>query len=194
MLVRCRQKSLVPLIEKGSCEDPNDSEMLDRWANLLASASLKIAVQPRFVGILGELAGSQAQCIEHIAFNDFERFAYPGRDFESSYLEYGEHDSARECERSIQTALKQHKDPSRTIDRLVTRLTRPGLFLELAMIHDSDNDDWYSYDSVHETGVRRESDFSVLESLGLVRRVIIKFEAALKSSKRRKLSVFICYY
>src|SRR5271169_5661654 len=86
-------KILVPLIEKGSCEDPNDSEMLDRWANLLASASLKIAVQPRFVGILGELAGSQAQCIEHIAFNDFERFAYPGRDFESSYLEYGEHDS-----------------------------------------------------------------------------------------------------
>jgi hypothetical protein len=72
-----KPKLLVPLFEKGSCEDPHDTVMIDRWANLLASASLKLSVQPRFVSILEELSGSQAECLEHVAFHDFEYFKFP---------------------------------------------------------------------------------------------------------------------
>jgi Abortive infection alpha len=71
-------KILVPLIEKGSCEDIDDSEMIDRWASLLASAALdQNKVAPRFVGILGELSGSQAVLLERIAFNSFSEVTHP---------------------------------------------------------------------------------------------------------------------
>lgn len=63
-------KLLFPLLEKGSCEDINDEVMIRRWADLLASASLGLEVQPRLVGILGELTGKQALLLERIACNN----------------------------------------------------------------------------------------------------------------------------
>jgi hypothetical protein len=63
------RKILVPAIEKASLEDVNDDVMVDRWANLLMSAAKDLLVQPRFVGILEEMTGKQAECLERIAFN-----------------------------------------------------------------------------------------------------------------------------
>jgi hypothetical protein len=51
--------------------------MIDRWSNLLASAARAVVVQPRFVGILEELAGAQAECLERIAFNKWTKFSFP---------------------------------------------------------------------------------------------------------------------
>jgi hypothetical protein len=61
-------KILVPLLEKGSQEAADDDIMIDLWANLLASAASGKDVQPRFVGIIGELNGAQARLLRHIAF------------------------------------------------------------------------------------------------------------------------------
>lgn len=63
-------KVLIPLLEKGSCEDPSDSDMIDRWAELLAATSRGHKVQPRFVQLLGELNSSQAALLAKIAFNE----------------------------------------------------------------------------------------------------------------------------
>jgi hypothetical protein len=59
-------KILIPLLEKGSQEAADDDFMIDLWANLLASSASGKDVQPRFVGIIGELGGSQARLLRHI--------------------------------------------------------------------------------------------------------------------------------
>lgn len=70
-------KILIPLIEKGSNENLDDEFMIERWGNLLASASSSDEVEPRFVGILGELRGRQARALQAIAKNCWDQFDYP---------------------------------------------------------------------------------------------------------------------
>jgi hypothetical protein len=60
-------KVLIPLLEKGSQEAPDDSFMIDMWANLLASATGESSISPRVVGVLGELNGRQARLMIRIA-------------------------------------------------------------------------------------------------------------------------------
>jgi hypothetical protein len=63
-------KILVPLIETASTESVDDDFMLDRWANLLASASAEGNVEPRYVSLLGELSGRQAKIFQDVALNN----------------------------------------------------------------------------------------------------------------------------
>jgi Abortive infection alpha len=187
-------KILVPLMEKGSCEDVTDSSMIDKWANLLASASLNLPVQPRFVGILGELAGSQAECLEYIAFNNSEKWEFPAREFANSFLEFAEHNFVPEFQNNVRDVIKRQKNPNKNLDEIVDGFAHPGVFLELLVIADSDEGIWLEYDSVAETGTRRESDLSVLESLGLIRRVVSSFEAEIKVKKKSNVEVSVFYY
>ena len=69
-----RSKVLVPLIEAASTEDLDDEFMIDKWANLLASATQENKVEPRFVGILKELTGRQPTLLDRLARNNSERF------------------------------------------------------------------------------------------------------------------------
>ncbi len=80
------RKILVPALEKASLEDAADDTMIEQWANLLASAAQDVKVQPRFVGILGELAGTQARCLERVAFNRYTNFNFPAAEFADSFL------------------------------------------------------------------------------------------------------------
>ncbi len=64
-------KVLVPLIEHSSNEELDDEYMLDKWAELLASASSGRQVEPRFVHILSELKGEQAEMLEQIALGEW---------------------------------------------------------------------------------------------------------------------------
>lgn len=59
-------KVIIPLLEKGSQEAPEDNEMIDLWAALLAAASTSEGVPPRFVGLLGELRQSDAKLFNEI--------------------------------------------------------------------------------------------------------------------------------
>jgi hypothetical protein len=65
-------KILVPLLEKASIESADDDFMLDRWANLLASASAEGNVEPRYVALLSELSGRQARVFQGVALNNYE--------------------------------------------------------------------------------------------------------------------------
>jgi hypothetical protein len=96
-----RPKILIPAIEQASLEDPSDHIMIERWAELLASASLSIAVQPRFVGILGELAGSQAETLEAVAFNNSGAYNYPAAGLEGAPFEFAEYAYARKTDRQV---------------------------------------------------------------------------------------------
>jgi hypothetical protein len=113
-------KLLVPLVEKGSCEDPQDTVMIDRWANLLAAASLKLSVQPRFVSILEELSGSQAECLEHVAFHDFEDFRFPYAIIVDCPYTYAEHDATRDLQEIVAQNLKSKKDVEKTLEAILS--------------------------------------------------------------------------
>ena len=186
-------KLLIPLLEKGSCEEIDDREMINRWANLLAAASLKLAVQPRFIGILGELAGTQAECLERMAFNRCSEFRYPSRILDDSVLDFAEYNLRKEFESDVRKLLKAEKHVKKTLERIIHVFNRPGVLLSLAVIAERPPGLWSDYDSVAETGIRDEEDLSVLESLGLVRYVAIEFEIVWKRQKRT-LTVSISYH
>jgi Abortive infection alpha len=188
-------KLLVPLIEKGSCEDIRDQVMIDRWANLLASASLQLSVQPRFVSILEELSGSQAECLEHIAFHDFEKFQFPNASFSGAPYEYAEHSATQELRDLVTQNLKSKKDVGKTLDAIIEYLFSPGVFVELVIVRECRQDgEWVDYDSVSETGIRRENDLAILESLGLIRRVVVNVEARARSERAANLEATVFYY
>ena len=71
-------KVLIPLLEKGSLEEPNDSEMIERWSALLASAAEGKPVEPRLVSILGELSGRQAKFLRELALLRVDEVDDPG--------------------------------------------------------------------------------------------------------------------
>ena len=59
-------KILVPMLEKASLEDPN-SELIDRWANLLASTARCPHIKAiTFADVLSQLGGDQAQLLDRI--------------------------------------------------------------------------------------------------------------------------------
>jgi len=186
-------KLLVPLFEKGSCEDIRDVVMIDRWANLLASASLKLSVQPRFVSILEELSGSQADCLDHVAFHDFEKFEFPYRDVVDAPYEYAEYNIKDALRTIVQSNLKSKKDIEKTLDAIIEFLTSPGVFIELIIVHErTEGGASADYDCVAQTGIRREDDLSILESLGLIRRVVLSIDV--KRQRNPSLEAAIFYY
>jgi hypothetical protein len=184
-------KLLVPLLEKGSCEDISDESMIERWANLLASASLKLAVQPRFVGILEELAGAQAECLDRIAFNRCSEFHYPSRILYDAHLEFAEYHLAKDFEAEMRKFLTREQYVDQALERIIHVFNRPGVMLSAALIVEPNGDIWADYSA--ETGICDEEDLSVLESLGLIRYVVIDFEIGWKREKR-KLRVSIFYH
>lgn len=59
-------KVIVPLLEKGSQESPGDSDMIDRWAGLLASSTQEGSIAPRFASLLGDITSSQAKELDRL--------------------------------------------------------------------------------------------------------------------------------
>jgi hypothetical protein len=62
-------KTLVPLLEFSSLEDPDDEKMVHRWANLLANAAAGeqgSAVPPSFPDVLRQLEPLEAQFLEEM--------------------------------------------------------------------------------------------------------------------------------
>ena len=183
------RKILVPALEKASLEDADDNVMVDRWASLLASAAQDVKVQPRFVGILEELSGAQAECLERIAFNRWDSFNYPGAMFEDSSLGYSGHEVQREFGRAIERLLSADVQGDLSVHseyngqaiadalekRMIYGFCRPGILLRSCFLtlRDARSEYYEIYDTVRDTGIRPESDLSILESLGLVREVAI---------------------
>lgn len=78
-------KTLVPLLEKASLEDPSDEEMIDRWANLLAQESLMPGLNRRWcVDILASINSEEAQLLDEIFFEHTERAAFDFDNYSSA--------------------------------------------------------------------------------------------------------------
>jgi len=187
-------KILIPALEKASLEDAKDQTMIELWANLLASAAQSVLVQPRFVGILEELAGSQAKCLERVAFGRSSESDFPAAEFEGSFVEFADYNIREMFRSTVDLVLKGGRDASVALELIVDTFSRPGVLLECSIIIDSEKGIWETYDIVSETGVRDEENLSILESLGLVRYEVISFKASSGDDKRLGYEVSAYYY
>jgi Abortive infection alpha len=188
------RKILIPALEKASLEDADDDVMVDRWANLLASAATDVKVQPRFVGILEEMSGRQAECLERVAFNRHEKFHFPATILADSCIEFAEHHIRDDFEYEVQKTLTQESKIDDICDKLVSAFNRPGVYLRVVFIFGGHGEMWEGYDVIARTGIHDESDFSILESLGLVREVVLRYTTAAKSRKRQTFEISVHYY
>ncbi|MGF6254385.1 hypothetical protein [Ensifer sp. LBL] len=84
-------KTLVPLLEKASLEDPSDDEMIERWANLLVSEVSDPGPNRRWcIQILGEIDAAEAQILDDVYFEHskhsvFETANYTRRAADSEF-------------------------------------------------------------------------------------------------------------
>jgi hypothetical protein len=188
------RKILVPALEKASLEEATDDVMIDRWASLLASAALDIKVQPRFVGILEELAGPQAQCLERVAFNQYSNFNYPATIFEDSSLEFAEFHVQRNLDAALDQMLRGKISEGADADKvakiverfILYTFCRPGVLVRSCFLS-AFAESYEIYDTVRDTGIRDDRNLSILESLGLIRHVgltcdLVVAEAAIELS------------
>lgn len=174
-------------------EDAKDQTMIELWANLLASAAQSVLVQPRFVGILEELAGSQAKCLERVAFERLSESDFPAAEFEGSFIEFADYNIREMFQSTVDLVLKGGRDASVALELIVDTFSRPGVLLECAIIIDSEKGIW-EYDIVSETGVRDDENLSILESLGLVRYEVISFKVSSNDDNRLDYEVSAHYY
>jgi hypothetical protein len=200
------RKILVPALEKASLEEADDEVMVDRWASLLASAAQDVKVQPRFVGILEELAGAQAVCLEKVAFNRWEEFNYPSAIFEDSSMLFADHYAQKELGPSLARFMsKEGSGDKKTINSeedflqalenaVVYGFCRPGTLLRTCFLSlKGDSAGFYEiYDVVRDTGARDDSDLSILESLGLIRYGAVECEF-LVSGFQAEVSLYYWY-
>jgi hypothetical protein len=185
-------KVLVPLIERGSCEAIDDNDMIDRWANLLASAATGSKVHPRFLGILGELSGRQAICLEQIAFSFVGCVKYPYQCFADAETMFGQHWVTRETDDLVRKTLTSRAQIDVTLNALVQRFTGPGGFLEAITVAIDPEDEFYSWDG-HENPQLERSDLQVLQSLGLIERGLLDVKAKFRSKRKGNAEVGIFY-
>lgn len=188
------RKILIPALEKASLEDADDDVMVDRWANLLASAATDVKVQPRFVGILEEMTGSQAETLERVAFNRYEKFHFPATILADSSIEFAEYNIRPDFERELQETLGKESEIDKVCDTLESVFNRPGVYLRVVFIADSRGNMWEGYDVTARTGRRDDTDFSILESLGLVRDVALRCVTSAKRRKGQTFEISLHYY
>lgn len=116
-------KVLVPLLESGSLED--DGDIVNMWANLLATASVSKKVRTSYVGILKELEPVEARIMQHIYQLIVEEYGYEFNP-ENEYVAFLKSDEIRnvfglvnaEFEQAIDNLyrLKLLSPPASTLD------------------------------------------------------------------------------
>jgi hypothetical protein len=164
-------KILVPALEKASLEDPSDETMIERWANLLASATERVPVQPRFVGILSELAGSQAECLETLAFEYCDRFEHPYLQFADSSFDFSEINATSMVENFVENGLDENLSLGDILNAIAKLFEAPGVAFGVIFA-----DNGVDVKDVDGTTVGKEADLAILESLGLIREDVLTIE------------------
>ena len=163
-------KILVPLIESGSNEGIDDARMIDMWANLLASAASSDNVEPRFVGILRELHGRQAQAFERLVLNKNESVENLSRALEEVIFDL-EPANIRQTIKGLFINKSEAPEIDDIYDVLTPVIDRPGS-IAIDIIIEFGDDMWsFTQDQMQPDHVNLESNLEILASLGLCRNV-----------------------
>lgn len=172
-------KFLVPFLEKASLEEL-DSVLIDRWADLLASCSIDPqSAHPRFVQVLSELSGRDAQLLKEIAINCINEMEYPHLSYNDGPAEF-DPKYVRDDMTKFLINSKSIDDIMKRVDELYDNLLPyfacPGVSLLDIMI--SSKQDINKYWSLHFNGnnkgvpaalAHREYSLDILYSLYLLR-------------------------
>ncbi|MCC8432880.1 DUF4393 domain-containing protein [Reyranella aquatilis] len=149
-------KTIVPLLERGSQEEPTDERMISMWGNLLASSATTDAVSPRFISLLAEMNRRQALLL--IELFEFE---------ESTTVDL--HDRAGELVESP-LALNAIEVPSPHIVTAIVEAAGPALLAidAVSPIEPSRAHTKFKRVNAWEAVPQRATDLGILESLGLI--------------------------
>jgi len=167
-------KILIPLIEKGSLEDPDNDDMIERWSSLLASASIGKNVEPRYIQILSELTSRQAVLFDRVMFNKANVTGNPRGFLEDAPLIF---DTPRIREEL--SAFFRNRKSRVSVDsifELVNNiLDHPGCTIRDIIVFEPD-DNMYSLDKALieiQEDEKVDLDLEIIASLGLLKRVTI---------------------
>lgn len=160
-------KVLIPLIEAASNEEISDGYMLDLWANLLASASTCASVEPRFVGILRELNGKQAQAFERLALNNSAEFDHPLDVLADTQYDL-DHINIRQTVKELKNSISRVDD---LFDEISQLFDRPGAIAVDVIINYMKHTWSFDIDNIPDDPSEFQLNLDILESLGLCRYV-----------------------
>jgi hypothetical protein len=160
-------KTLIPLLEKGSQEAPDDDFMIDRWATLLSSAATEDSVPPRFVNLMGEINRRQALLLLDVACG--ADGAYSGR------ATLGLVNEAR-IQSFLSELLVQSKPTLEDFGMAIVRkLHRNGSHLHRIVVYGLSREENWSWSGREpESQYSADTDLEILASLGLLRTVFIE--------------------
>lgn len=177
-------KTIVRLLEGGSLEEPTDKTMIDLWANLLASAAQNSnASTPRFISILEDLNGAQAQTLRDAILGKHQLkrnakeagvvFAPPIS--ERELIHSATIISADICQHRIQMHMSsiEDKDPlDEVLEITIKTLTRPGIAFETFSIGSGTTSSWRKRLDEHIDRdykiSERDTNNEILTSIGLL--------------------------
>ena len=129
-------KTVVRLLEGGSLEEPTDTTMIDLWANLLASAAQDSnAATPRFISILEDLNGAQANTLRDVvlgknqlSMSDLkDRIVYDPPISERVLIYSAINMSAAVCQYKIEIHIKENKSIDDVFNFIEKMLATPGI-------------------------------------------------------------------
>lgn len=86
----------------------------------------RLKVQPRFVGLLDELAGVQAKCLERIAFDRYEDWHFPAAEFVVSFPAFAAYNIRDDFEFVMRVLLTSDK-ADEALEQIVKTLHRPDV-------------------------------------------------------------------
>ena len=170
-------KFMVPFLEQASLEDAADSSLIDMWADLLVSASEKFeSYHTHFVSIIAQLSGKQAEIFKKIVNvadvpalerqQDEIRMWYTNNRLHSLvYRKFYEH---VQQEREL-------VNPDEVVEILQNILGQSGVDTVYCSFEESSRKsyeveiEWSHYEDDLEV------DYSILEAVGLIRRVEASF-------------------
>jgi hypothetical protein len=109
--------------------------------------------------------------------------------FADSFLEFAEYYVRQDFEHAVQSVLTGEDTIDDICGMLENAFSRPGVYLRLIFIFGSGGDMWEGYDAVAATGISDASDVSILESLGLVRGVVLKYVTKNEEDQNFEVSV-----
>jgi hypothetical protein len=170
-------KFLIPFLEQASLEDP-DSGLVDLWASLLASASTNFKpYHIHFVSLISRLSGEQGKIFQSMLKTESANDLELAVDFIG--LWYEAHSIKRYMSRQLSDLEKRLEEPlssENLADMIVEKMKLPAVSIVHSAFEDERTNDYFDVDFSYMTyNDEQEIDYSILEALGLVRRVDTDF-------------------